>query len=430
MRFFIDTEFIESGPMAPIQLISIGMATESGAAFYAVNRDFREADASPWVRENVLPHLFPENLRWPLNVLREKVLAFIDRERDGEAPEFWGYYCMAPETMVLTADLRWVELGSVSVGDELAGFDEAAPHGTGRSSRWRAWRKAIAERTEVIDRPRYSLQFSDGTHVICTGDHRFLVSSQGGARWITTDKLRISPGLASNIVKPVDIWVPQQTRDAGYLAAAFDGEGHITQRDLVGQEKGQFAYRLGFAQKSNPMLQEVIRLLDAGGYNSQSKGIYQGVHRLNLGRRDEVLRFLGEVRPPRLLSKFDIGRVGAISMAKTTRLVEKKAIGNGPVVSLKTSTGTYIAEGLASHNCDYDWVAFCQIFGTMMDLPKGFPMYCRDLKQWADDLGVGVPAQDTQEHNALNDARWNLKCYRFLQSQPVARTGSQARGSR
>lgn len=30
---------------------------------------------------------------------------------------------------------------------------------------------------------------------------------------------------------------------------------------------------------------------------------------------------------------------------------------------------------------DYDWVVFCWIFGKMIDLPKGFPMYCRDLKQ-------------------------------------------------
>lgn len=65
---------------------------------------------------------------------------------------------------------------------------------------------------------------------------------------------------------------------------------------------------------------------------------------------------------------------------------------------------------------DYDWVVFCQIFGTMLDLPKGWPMYCRDLKQWA-DLLVGTPSLPTQssvQHNALNDARWNLEVYRFL----------------
>jgi hypothetical protein len=56
---------------------------------------------------------------------------------------------------------------------------------------------------------------------------------------------------------------------------------------------------------------------------------------------------------------------------------------------------------------DYDWVALCQLYGTMMDLPETFPMYCRDFKQWVDDNGnpqmlkhLGV------QHNALDDALW------------------------
>lgn len=64
---------------------------------------------------------------------------------------------------------------------------------------------------------------------------------------------------------------------------------------------------------------------------------------------------------------------------------------------------------------DYDWVVFCQIFGTMMDLPKGWPMYCRDLKQLCDSLGnPKLHAQSSTEHNALNDAKWNLAAYNFL----------------
>jgi hypothetical protein len=34
---------------------------------------------------------------------------------------------------------------------------------------------------------------------------------------------------------------------------------------------------------------------------------------------------------------------------------------------------------------DYDWVAFCWLFGKMITLPKGFPMYCIDLKQELDE---------------------------------------------
>ena len=64
---------------------------------------------------------------------------------------------------------------------------------------------------------------------------------------------------------------------------------------------------------------------------------------------------------------------------------------------------------------DYDWVALCQIFGRMADLPKGWPMYCRDIKQWADTLGnPKLPDVGKGEHHALADARWNRQAWRFL----------------
>ncbi len=63
----------------------------------------------------------------------------------------------------------------------------------------------------------------------------------------------------------------------------------------------------------------------------------------------------------------------------------------------------------------YDHVAFCQLFGTMMDLPKGYPMYTRDIKQWCDSLGnPRLPEQGKGEHNALADARWNKVAWEFL----------------
>jgi hypothetical protein len=65
--------------------------------------------------------------------------------------------------------------------------------------------------------------------------------------------------------------------------------------------------------------------------------------------------------------------------------------------------------------CDYDWVAFCQLFGTMMDLPETFPKFCLDVKQFAYHLGnPELPKQTTTEHHALNDAIWTKEAYDFL----------------
>jgi hypothetical protein len=67
---------------------------------------------------------------------------------------------------------------------------------------------------------------------------------------------------------------------------------------------------------------------------------------------------------------------------------------------------------------DYDWVAFCQLFGRMVDLPPGYPMWCRDLKQLAWQLGLDRSRLPNQlvEHDALEDARWNRSAYRHLAS--------------
>ena len=109
---------------------------------------------------------------------------------------------------------------------------------------------------------------------------------------------------------------------------------------------------------------------------------------------------------------------------------------------------------------DYDWVLLSSLFGTMMDLPKSFPMYCIDLKQildekteqrniyinnWKDghvdtelmahndeirakyasankdgrlEIIKSIPYYPKQknEHHALEDARWNKALHEFLKS--------------
>lgn len=94
-----------------------------------------------------------------------------------------------------------------------------------------------------------------------------------------------------------------------------------------------------------------------------------------------------------------------------------------------------------AYYADYDWVVFCWLFGNMISLPKGFTMYCKDLKQILDEKEVqynktisnkllfnpdnillkrhiDYPKQ-INEHNSLKDAQWNFKLYKFLQNLKV-----------
>lgn len=69
-----------------------------------------------------------------------------------------------------------------------------------------------------------------------------------------------------------------------------------------------------------------------------------------------------------------------------------------------------------AYYADYDWVVLCQLFGRMIDLPDKFPMYCRDLKQEMDRLGIKKsPIPQTQEHHALADARWAKQTHWYME---------------
>jgi hypothetical protein len=72
-----------------------------------------------------------------------------------------------------------------------------------------------------------------------------------------------------------------------------------------------------------------------------------------------------------------------------------------------------------AYYADYDHVVLCQLFGKMIDLPKGWPMYTRDIKQLCDSLSnPRLPEQDpSSEHNALADAKWAKEAYEFLLSK-------------
>lgn len=64
----------------------------------------------------------------------------------------------------------------------------------------------------------------------------------------------------------------------------------------------------------------------------------------------------------------------------------------------------------------YDHVALCQLWGPMIRHPRFLPMYTHDLKQEMDRLHVPNDAlpQQSNEHDALADARWNMGVLRYL----------------
>jgi 3'-5' exoribonuclease-like protein len=63
----------------------------------------------------------------------------------------------------------------------------------------------------------------------------------------------------------------------------------------------------------------------------------------------------------------------------------------------------------------YDWVALAQLFGPLTEIPRSWPLFIRDLRQWAEQLGnPKLPVEPAEQHHALVDARHNKKVYEFL----------------
>ena len=71
---------------------------------------------------------------------------------------------------------------------------------------------------------------------------------------------------------------------------------------------------------------------------------------------------------------------------------------------------------------EYDWIALRQLFGDMLNWPKGWPLCHLDIEQWRISLGgVELPPQASSLHDALSDALWTRDSWRYLESIERAR---------
>lgn len=69
--------------------------------------------------------------------------------------------------------------------------------------------------------------------------------------------------------------------------------------------------------------------------------------------------------------------------------------------------------------CAYDHVALCQLYGPMIALPDGLPMWTHDFQQaWENADKPELPEQTSGVHNALGDAQHLMACIRTLRVAP------------
>lgn len=250
-------------------------------------------------------------------------------------------YCIVPETPVLTADLRWVPAGSLAVGDELVGVDEY-PVGPCRPKRnfRRAVVAAIPRRMAACTR----ITLSDGREVISAADHRWLGRSNKGKtgtvyQWMNA--CMIQPGY--DIAAPMTPWEEGSGFEDGWLSGVIDGEG------CLHQTGSHTAPHVDISQNAGAVFDGVTAWLDAAKLPYKIEDSKECL-KIEVFSRWASAELLGRVRPRRLMPRSaEVWEGGQVT--GSVRVVSVEPAGVREVVSIGTSTGTYIANGLISHNC-------------------------------------------------------------------------------
>lgn len=264
--------------------------------------------------------------------------------------------CLVPGTRILMADLRWAEIGSLSVGDRIAAFDEYPKKDNER----RRTRIAAVRAVGRAILPSYRITTDHGA-ITASSSHLWLVrpgkkslaiDPDYSYRWRRTDALSIGDKIP-HLFYP---WDDDRSYEGGRLRGFLEGEGCVS---TIGQNGYQKA-RVGWSQRPGRLFDEINDLARAKGYKVRQRINMAGVNHSEIGMAEiaggwrEGVRFLGSIRPTRLIEKaeslfegHDIAQ-GSATPAIVTGL---EFIGDQEVVMIKTSTRTLIADGFASHNC-------------------------------------------------------------------------------
>ena len=267
-------------------------------------------------------------------------------------PVFLTAGCVVPGHKVLTADLRWVPVETLQVGDKLLAPSEESegPHSS------RSWRWSEVTFVSPVVKDCVELVLASGKILRCTSDHPWLVKNGNSMVWTTASNLKTGDIHPSSLVRLMPEWEEETSFDAGYLSGFFDGEGTLG----IAKHKSKYGNTLcvGASQNDGAVQSKVLKLLDGFGI---SHGLYSIIDRptriIQLrGGKSKQLEFLGRFRPVRLLNNLTEAEdylLGSVKCLGYDRVVSVKHIGLQTVIGLSTSTKTYMVDGFASHNTDY-----------------------------------------------------------------------------
>jgi len=294
---------------------------------------------------------------------------FLERY-EGKQPK-WGFgglgyivykRCVDIDTLVLCDDLTWGKAGELKEGDGIIGFDsERSRKINGSLQGFRYIRHGMVTHNNIEDARCMGVELEDGTILYSTPDHRWLARFEGNTtiHWRETKNLNQTKyGNPVFLLRPFGKpWELDRSYEAGFLSGAYDGEGCLDR--LNG---------FSFTQVQNPMLEAVEKFMDYKGikYSRSAKSLNTPIEYSKSGKAcytlrthgiKNIFRFLGKIRPPRLLQKFlegfKKGSGGLQMRCNPGDYVRVKRVfdaGVRKVAVLSTDIETHFTGGFASHN--------------------------------------------------------------------------------
>ncbi len=266
------------------------------------------------------------------------------------------FYCPTPEQRILTAELEWKSAGDLRIGEPLVGFDENPFELGACNKRRRRFRPSVVTALVPVRRRVIRLELSDGSTIRSAQEHPWLVATKmsRNQKWLTAQEIAIDlrEGRKRYMHKFVSPWGFLGSREAGWLAGIFDGEGSFAIKDRKGSQ-------LSIAQLPGLVLDRIGEDLDSFGFKYTQSMCSNDRRIPNFQVRGgwrESLRLLGSIRPVRLLDKFKV--------ALTEGDFNKQLDGEGDPLQIirayterysectgiETSTHTYLCEGFGAHN--------------------------------------------------------------------------------
>jgi len=265
-------------------------------------------------------------------------------------------WCLDPDARVLTDDLLWVRAADMTVGTRVIGFDR-----DGTRTQKRKFRTASVLAMRRFRAKRVRVTLSNGASLVTSEDHKWYVVSTGSGRrghghasWVTAHDLETGM-VIQWLGSP---WEPDTSWEGGYLAGLFDGEGYVCKTARGGANApGKKTTRMGFVQNEGPILSFVDETLTRRGIEHSRRHIKAKVHDLPVDRIIDRLRLMGMIRPRRLMAQrhllWEECGMPAVPRGERVRIVSVEPMEEGDVVGITTTTGTLIAEGIATGNSDF-----------------------------------------------------------------------------